>query len=160
MTVVDEFYQKLSQVGFCILLVLLVLLAPTFDLTDNSHHVSEVWWVRTLFLIDSHQARVQPKSLSFMNLLRSCFCISIPWPSQNGQLKSAMTREPSVTNWNRNQWKNCQLKNDQGEQQRREASGGGRENALEEKKIFYAEKVGALLTVVIKVQVFLGENLL
>ena len=49
------------------------------------------------------------------------------------------------------------MKNDQGEQQRRDASGGVRENALEEKKIFYAEKVGALLTVVIKVQVFLGK---
>ena len=49
------------------------------------------------------------------------------------------------------------MKNDQGEQQRRDASGGVRENALEEKKIFYAEKVGALLTVVIKAQVFLGE---
>ena len=49
------------------------------------------------------------------------------------------------------------MKNDQGEQQRRDASGGVRENALEEKKIFYAEKVGALLTVVIKAQVFLGK---
>ena len=44
------------------------------------------------------------------------------------------------------------MKTKQGEQQRREASGGGK-NALEEKKIFYAEKVGALLS-------FLGENLL
>ena len=48
------------------------------------------------------------------------------------------------------------VENEQGEQQRREASGGG-QNTLEEKKIFYAEKVGALLTVVIKAQVFLGE---
>ena len=56
---------------------------------------------------------------------------------------------------NTNPWQNCQLSSKmthniqlQGEQQRREASGGGKD-ALEEKKIFYAEKVGALLTFVI-----------